>query len=224
MPIKTVKKITAWSYSRWREYEQCPAKAKYKHVEKLKEPGNAAMDRGSAIHKLAEQYAGGQLKALPTELARFKQEFTALKKAKPGVEQEWAFNKDWGRAGWFDNDAWLRVKVDATYEMKDTGVIIDHKTGRFKEGGDEYLPQMELYGIGGLLVYRKAKRIVTKLWFLDSGDEVVEEFTRDQLEHLQERWMQNTKRMLTDTGFKPTPGNQCRWCHFRKGNGGPCQF
>ena len=30
--------------------------------------------------------------------------------------------------------------------------------------------------------------------------------------------------LLTDTLFAPRPGPYCRWCHFRKENGGPCTF
>lgn len=223
-----VKKIEAWSYSRWRDYEQCPLKAKFKHVDKIKEPGNAAMDRGSAIHKLAEDFAGGQLKALPVELEKFKKNFSALKKQTPSCEQEWAFNKEWGRVGWFDQDAWCRIKVDATYETGTTkashAVVIDHKTGRYRPGDTEYSNQLELYAVGAFLIYCTAKEVHCKLWFLDSGDEEVMKFTREQLPDLLKSWEKRTKAMLADTRFAPRPGNYCRFCHFRKSNGGSCKF
>ena len=53
---KIVRKITSWSFSRWNVYEECPAKAKYKFIDKLKEPGSAAMDRGTALHKQCEDF------------------------------------------------------------------------------------------------------------------------------------------------------------------------
>lgn len=221
---KIVKKIEAWSFSRWRDYENCPAKANYKHVLKMKEPGNAAMDRGTAIHKLAEDFSKGRLKKFPAELVKFKVSFTAIKKLDPDCEQEWAFNKEWGRTGWFDPDAWCRIKVDCTYEKGNEGVVIDHKTGRYKPGDAEYANQLELYAIGALLIYRKAVKVTCKLWFLDSGDEEVMEFTRVQLPALIAKWEKATKNMLTDTRFPPRPSNGCRFCHFRNSNGGPCKF
>lgn len=215
------KKITAWSYSRWRDYEKCPQLAKFKHVDKMKEPGNAAMNRGSEIHKMAEEYAGGKLKKMPAELAKFKTAFTALKKSNPLCEQDWAFTDTWGLTGWFDGNAWLRVKVDAAYELKTTVVIIDHKTGQVK---DDYADQCELYAIAGMLVFPNAEEIHTKLWFLDHGEERVMVYAKRELEALKKKWLKQTKNMLTDTRFPPRPGNYCRFCHFRKTNGGPCQY
>ena len=76
IPIKT---ITAWSFSRYSTYKQCPAKLKYSAIDKLKEPPNAAMARGAAIHTLAEDYVKGKGKALPPELKLFADLFKMLR-------------------------------------------------------------------------------------------------------------------------------------------------
>lgn len=216
--------ITAWSYSRYSDYEQCPAKAMYKHVMKLKDPGNEAMQRGSDIHKLAEDFASGRLKKLPTELIQFKEEFMLLKKAKPSCEQEWAFDTAWRRTDWFAKEAWLRVKMDAAYYLPKLreAHVIDHKTGRYKPG--TYTEQMELYGMTALMVFPEADKVTCKLWFLDSGDEVAVIFTRADLPALKKKWLTRTKSMLNDKRFAPKPGNHCRWCPFSKVKGGPCKF
>ena len=46
--------VTAWSYSRYADYTQCPLKFKLKHIQRLPTKGSPAMDRGSAIHKEGE--------------------------------------------------------------------------------------------------------------------------------------------------------------------------
>ena len=61
------KMITSWSFSRYSDYQQCPAKAKYKHVLRMKEPPNDAMARGTAIHTMAEDYIKGKLNPLQVE-------------------------------------------------------------------------------------------------------------------------------------------------------------
>ena len=71
-----IKPLTSWSFSRYQDYKSCPAKAKYKHIDKLKEPPSPAMERGAAIHNLCEQYVRGTLAKLPPELKLFKDEFT----------------------------------------------------------------------------------------------------------------------------------------------------
>ena len=218
-----VNRILAWSYSRWRDYEQCPLKAKYKHVDRLKEPANEAMERGTAIHLLAEHYAGGKLKRLPKELEKFKKEFAALKKMKPKLEEQWAFNSKWERVDWFSKEAWLRVKMDAAYMLnKFTAELIDHKTGKFKEG--EYEEQLELYALAAFIIFPEAKQVVCRLWFLDSGDEVLRAFDRADWPNLEKTWQKRIKPMMMDKKFAPKPGNYCRWCAFSQSKGGKCKF
>ena len=106
-------KITAGSYSRISTYEGCARKARYKFVDRIKEPSNAAMERGSTIHEVAAKYItdGGRL---PKELKLFSEEFKALRAHKHvSVEQQWAFDKDWKKCEWDDwNFARMRIICD----------------------------------------------------------------------------------------------------------------
>lgn len=216
------KKITAWSYSRYACYTECPAKAKYKFIDKLFEPGNAAMDRGNVIHKLAENYTKGEIKKLPKELQRFKDQFTELRKSKTRVEEMWCFRNDWSETVWNDwNGVWARIKTDASCIDDTTLYVIDHKTGKMRDG---YGEQLSLYAVGGFLKFPHIKTVNTQMWFLDSGDVVEKEYQASELKPLQEGWNKKVKSMLNDTRFAPKPGNACRWCHFSKSKGGPCKF
>src|SRR3546814_12779240 len=46
--------IKYWSFSLYNTHKQCPLKAKLNAVDKIKEPGNDAMQRGNDVHKLCE--------------------------------------------------------------------------------------------------------------------------------------------------------------------------
>lgn len=226
MPTPVLQRITAWSFSRWKDYEKCPRMAKYKHVEGKKEPGNAAMQRGSDIDKKTENFLKGLLPKLPEELKPFSKEFTALKKLKPFLQENWAFNSTWGRVGWFDKGplgAWLRVKMDAAVptNKKKVAEVIDFKTGKIYP---EHKLQVELYALSGFIVFPDAEVIKTNLWYTDLGKEDPSTFTRDQMEGLKTTWMERIKIMMLDTRFPAKPGNHCSWCHFSKGKGGPCEF
>lgn len=218
-PVKT---ITSWSYSRYSTYDKCPAKAKYKFLDKLPEPPSPAMERGDTIHKLAEAYTKGELKKLPPELRHFKEEFAELKKSKPVVEESWAFTKKWLRTTWNDwANCAVRIKVDAACLDGDDLHIIDHKTGKKREG---YSEQLSLYAVGGGLIYPKVKRIFTHLWFLDSGETETEEYDPKKTFDLQLSWDKKVQPMLNDTRFAPKPSHECRWCPYSKSKGGPCKF
>ena len=221
MPKPVVQKITQWSFSRFKDWQGCPRKAKYKHVDKIKEPGSAAMQRGSDIHKMAEDFLSGKLKVLPKELSSFEDEMIALRKRKPAVEADWAFDRQWQRVGWFDKEVWVRIKTDAASLLKKVVDVIDHKTGKEKP---DHKDQMSLYGIGGFIVYPTALIARAKLWYLDLGKETVHEFERAELSQLKEEWEDKVQPMLNDARFAAKPSHACTWCHFRKSNGGPCEF
>ena len=224
-------KILSWSISRLNCYSECPAKARFKFIDKKKEPGNQAMDRGSEIHAMAEKYlkAGGRL---PKELKQFTEPFKLLRKLGALAEADFTFRSDWSATRWDDwNGAWCRAKADAVVppkiiEGEPAEVrIIDFKTGKVKEDG-EYDEQLELYGLAGLLTYPTADIATGELWFLDHGKTIgaQKEFTQKDVPKLKKAWELRVKKMLSDTQFKPTPGQACRWCHFSKAKDGPCKF
>ena len=226
--------IDAWSHSRWDDYEQCAYMAGLKHVMKMKTPGSPAMDRGSMIHKLAEKFVstppGKAGSALPDELRPLAADFRALRKIGGKAEMDLAFDKDWNVTSWFNEankpKAWCRVKADhivlATPKTK-VGRIIDYKTGKLNDKA--YDTQLELYAVAELIIDSLADEVSTELWFTDAGKIIKREagnYKRAELPMLKKTWERRVSKMLSDTRFTPTPNSQCKWCHFRKSNGGPC--
>ncbi len=230
--------ITAWSPSRIFTFEKCPALAKFKFIDKLEEPSGEASARGDEIHKKAEDYLGHRTKAFPAELAKLKKDYTELRKRRPIVEMQLAFDKSWKKVEWFSRFAWLRIKMDAveppvvdedapavvTWDHK-TGSV-DKKTGKLKQDKmPEYEDQLEIYGLGGLKLYPVAAESQGKLAFVDVG-QIVEGATykRKDEAKLQKKWEKRVTPMFVEKRFDPKPGDHCRYCHFRRGNGGPCKY
>lgn len=224
----TPPRITAWSYSRWRDYQQCPFKTKLKVIDKRKEPGSPAMDRGGDIHKKAELYVKGELIRFPKELENFKDDIKHLRKIKAHAEDQWSFNAKWQLTEWMAEDIYLRMKLDVFYQDGDTLVVIDYKTGKQRPEQDE--TQLKLYALAGLLVSEAegwgVEKVRCELWYLDHEKDNRPTLLVDKTEllPLKKFWLGAVKPMLADTRFAPKPGNYCRWCHFRKANGGPCAF
>ncbi len=228
MPKLVVQQITAWSFSRLNDWRGCPRRAKYKYIDKLKEPGSKAMDRGSAIDKMAEEFAKKSAKKLPCppELASFEEEFRELQGRNAVTQEQWAYTKDWKVTGWFDSDAWARLKTDIyLLSLKDNILtVIDVKTGKIRESHEE---QVDLYGLGGLKRFPTCDGVDVRLWYVDQGVEhPVEEriYGRDREKELTQYWNDQAAPMLADKRFVPKPGRECTYCHFRKQNGGPCEF
>ena len=218
-----VKQILSWSYSRFNKWYECPAAAKYKFLDKIEEPQGEAMARGERIHKLAEDYAKGKLKKLPEELKNFKEQFADLKKSKPICEEMWCFRSDWSETHDKDWDGiWLRVKTDAAVRDGSDVYVIDHKTGKNRGG---YGDQMELSALVTFLKFPEAKRVITQLWFLDSGDIVEAEYMASDVARLKKKWEKKVAPMLADTSFHPKPSpSACKYCFYSKKKNGPCRF
>jgi len=227
--VKITKTITAWSHSRWSDYELCNYMAGLKHAMGQKTPGSKAMDRGTEIHQTAQNFVanGGRV---PADLKPLAADFKIMRTLKGESEKELAFDKDWNVTSWFNEankpNAWCRVKVDrivfATPEKR-VGRIIDYKTGKISD--KPYETQLELYAVADLIVDPLADEASTELWFTDHGKIIKREagnYKRGELPMLKKTWEKRVKKMLTDTRFKKMPGNHCRWCHFRKSNNGPC--
>lgn len=233
-PKKTF--FASWSFSRYSDYKQCPLKAKLKHLEKIEEPPNAAMARGADIGRLAELFIKGSLTKLPEELKKFENTFKALAKQfkqKPGsmvVEDQWAFDKAWGKSKWNDWDnCVVRVKVDAGHLTgPKTMRIIDWKTGKYSaHKREEYVEQLELYALSALLLNEQVQEVETFLAYLDAGiffpepdtaDAKSLKFTRADIPRLKKTWDKRTRAMLLDRAFAPRPNDKCQWCHYRKDN------
>lgn len=235
-----IKPLTSWSFSRYNDYKTCPAKAKYKHIDRIKEPPSEAMARGNRIHEMAEHYVKGMLPRLPLELKAMEAEFKKLKqlykkKSLPMiVEDNWAFTKTWGESQWNDwVNCWVRIKLDcAHYETPTLMIVTDWKTGKpndFKTA--EYMEQLELYALAALLM--SAVEDVTvrpRLGWLDHGTffpletaDVVE-YTRKDVPALMKAWEKRVKPMMADTKFPPKANSTCKWCFFSASKSGPCKF
>lgn len=247
MPTKAkagsgAKRFLAWSWSRFNDHRRCAFYAFCKYILKLPEPGSPAMDRGAAIHKLAEDFTLGKLQKLPDELKLFRREFEHLRRVKANVEGQLAVDRGWKPCDWFGSGAWLRVVTDARYlESPKVLVAIDHKTGKIYEENDE---QLSLYIPVLFAHYPDVDEVLLKLYYLDQGEERVYRYRRGGIakprpgkatsaspsekaasnEKLVAAWTEKSYPIMTDKAFPPTVNDKCRFCHFRKSNGGPCKF
>lgn len=236
-------KFMAWSWSRYSDYKTCPLKAKLAHLDKIREPKNAAMERGALLHDQARDYIKGILKKLPVDLKLVKAELNKLKKLFGKrilgaiVEEDWAFTKDWTLTQWNDwNGCVLRVKLDAAhYLSEDILIFTDWKSGKFRqEFHEEYLEQLELYALAAFVKLPHVNEVRPRLYYVDLGQEYPEPnkplvFKRSDVPALKKTWAKRTRAMLNDTVFPPKPNDKCRWCFYGqsgKSKGGPglCKF
>jgi len=220
------KPVTAWSYSRLNTYEQCPQKFKLTVVLGIREPGSAAMDRGSEIHKAGEVFLKTTGVEVPEAYKLLGEEMVSIRELGAKSELEITFDKDWGVTGWFDKNAWLRIKIDAmVFDAKTNTIrIIDFKTGKNRGG---YEDQLELYAVAALNLYPDVENISAELWFVDSGEIVGTskgDYVQAMLPDLKKKWETRVLPMFEDSIWPARPNQFCGFCFARKANGGPCEY
>lgn len=215
--------ITTWSYSRYATYKQCPRKAKYLYVDRLKEASSEALDNGTRIHALMEEYLRVPGMPVPIEAKKFSAELEGLKKFGAKPEEMWAFDKDLKECGTWAPEVWLRGKLDA-YILSSDGVhlrIIDFKTGKVRPKNME---QLDLYALMGFCKFLSLEHVTTELWYLDEGELQSEGYHVQLKPRLEQVWRARINPYFIDTRFEPNPSRLCGWCSFSKGKGGPCEF
>lgn len=226
-------RITAWSYSRYAKWVECPKSAYFKFVLKLPEPGSPQMERGIKAHEHAasiitgQQLPGGAAHDTPLDMPWQRRLRNTHQTYKEDVEAElqMAFTADWKQTGWFAKDAWCRIVFDALIVEAGTGPVIvqEHKTGKPRTG---HLEQATLYA-AGVSVLAPGRDVEVTLNYFDIPTEKDESRVRHNFSSVvslqfRDAWKVRAERMLADTEFPTRVGPQCRWCHFRKSNGGPC--
>lgn len=219
---KPKKPFTRWSYSAWASWKECAFRFYHAYYLGMRGPSNFAMDRGTHIHSLQENYLKGKIIGVPRALADLQVELRGLKAAKPIVEQFWGVTSEWMPSK-NEKTSWCVMKMDAAVppSRKDRTLYIqDLKTGRVYP--DKHEAQGSLYATIGHALYHTVERVEVEFWYADQ-DGHVETYTFDskKLKQIRKKWDAEGRAMFDPKQeYIPTPSDDaCRWCHLRTDKG-----
>lgn len=211
----------AHSYSSIKTYEQCPAKYKFTRIDKLPEPSGPAAERGKVIHAEIEAVLKGQLELVCAELEYLLPRMDDWKNKNAESELEFAIDSDWNAVAFSDSSAMFRGIIDLYYEQGDTAVVLDFKTGKERD----YLDQVRVYAAVILATKPHIQRVIPQIEFIDTQKSTeYMTFTQQDLAHMKADIQGRMNIIAYDKFFAANPSGLCRFCHFRKDNGGPCKW
>ena len=221
--------ITAWSFSAWDMWRECPAKYKYAKIDKLGTTDKPAFLKGRQVHDGIAKFLTREIDTLPPAVTskiatRTYNEFRTFDNIV--VEQQWGFDRQWKPTGWFakgPHATWLRTIVDAGILYDDmTAEVIDHKTGKPRGSYDD---QLELFALSTMRHLPAVTNVTTRLQFVEHEvPPVIHAYPASDVPKLIDKWEGKVRPMFEDTAFLPRPGDRCRWCDFSRSNGGPCRY
>ncbi len=214
-------KLNAWSYSRYSQYKRCPFKAKCIYVDKLPMPESPAMNRGLEIHSMFENFLVNKKSKISPKFSFMRKIINDFRNFEAKAEEEIAYTRLWQLTGWFDKDAWLRVKTDVGFFLEDSWrIAVDYKTGK---EWDDHRDQSDLYALSEFQRFEPQK-VDVRFIYVDIPKTVTYEYDISEFDMLKKIWNTRGEKMTRDKVFKPRPGGHCRRCTFSKHVNGPCKY
>jgi CRISPR/Cas system-associated exonuclease Cas4 (RecB family) len=215
--------LKTYSFSALKLYEQCPAKYKFSRIDRLEEPTGKAAERGKQIHSQLE----GVLKR-EIELSDDTPEITYLstniaKWQEQNAQSEMliAVGADWTSAEYDDPTALFRGIIDLYFEEDAVATVTDYKTGKLRD----YSDQLEVYSTLVMTNKPHIEKVTPIIEFIDHKRTMQHAIIhRAKLPVLQDKLVGRLEVLDKDQTHVPNPSYLCKFCHFRKENGGPCQW
>jgi hypothetical protein len=130
------------------------------------------------------------------------------------LEKELTLNENLEPTGWWDDDAWLRSKLDVLIDKGDKAVVFDWKTG--KKRADQF--QMEIFAVQVFKHYPDVQEVLTSLIWLKDGSSTTHFYSRS---HVNELWAEIIGRIrrihaAADADIWPArPSGLCPYCPAR---------
>jgi RecB family exonuclease len=226
-----VKRVT-WSNSRLNDFEKCKKYFKIKHIDKVPEPPRPLKpgqteqpnERGTRVHTAGELFVKGGVELVP-ELHSYAEEFPRLRElyaqGKVSLEGEWAFDDAWRPVGYWSDDVWVRVKLDALVWLNERTVLaIDYKTGKKYGNEFKHAEQMALYQLAVFLKYPEVETVHVELWYVDQDDLTRQVYSRRQGERYIKPYTVRGMAVTTCTDFPPAANQHaCRFCYYGQKKG-----
>jgi hypothetical protein len=210
----------SFSNSSIKLHEQCPYKYKLQRIDKLQEPTGPAAERGKTIHAELESALVG----LPiySEITEYWEPFiNELKAMGAKPEVELGFTHDWKPCGFSEGEVWLRGVLDVLSLNNTTAYVADWKTGKERD----YEDQVKLYAVMVMAAYHEIDEVKIEILYVDLKKKVsYGTIKRTDFEGLRDWITSRILKIQADDIYAPKPSFNCRWCHFRKDNGGPCRW
>jgi hypothetical protein len=205
----------AHSYSAFKQFSNCPKQYQMQRITRVVRPipGEASI-YGTRIHEQLECRLRDKT-VLPAESSKYELLCRSFEEL-PGhllVEQEMTLSKHLEPTGWWDDNAWLRVKADVLVlpNRGDAAVVADWKTGKHRP--DNF--QLEILALLVFKHYPDIKRVKASFVWLKDMRMDHRIYTRNDTARLWDKVYAHVGRIETAVRkdmWPAKPSGLCPWC------------
>jgi len=226
----------ALSHSRLSDFNQCPRKFWHKYIGKT--PNFLIDDKNKSVHLVR---GGNVHKALENFVIDLKDgktpkvsSLSEVEQTKPLIqkyismfglhnvypESQISVNKDWKQVDWFSKASYYRAIFDLIALNSETVLIVDYKTGKFKEYNPGGPGQLELSAAIALSLYDVPK-VMTMYAYVDHKQVITKDFDRSKKNELTDHFDAELIKVNEEKNFDPKRNEFCSWCEATKAQ---CKF
>jgi len=202
----------AHSYSALKQFDNCPKQYHMQRITKEVKPSEGeASIYGNRIHEQLEvRLKGGEL---TSETAKYEELCQAFESGDGEllVEQELCLNKDLVPTGWWDDDAWLRSKLDVLKLNGTTAGIGDWKTGKHRP---DYF-QLEMFALQTFKHYPEVRKVKASFIWLKDMRLDSRYYVKSELPFLLNKLYERVQRIdnaVKTNNWPAKPSGLCPWC------------
>jgi hypothetical protein len=206
------------SYSALKMFENCPLRYFKQRIEKsVVDKGGEASLYGERIHKLLEDALKGA--APGDEILAYVPILDTIRAKAEGAqilaEQEYTLNAQLVPTGWWDDDAWIRSKLDVLVLFEKRAVMFDYKTGKRRPDFN----QLELFALQVFSHHPSIDIVSTGFIWLKDFSTDRETYHRSQMPALWQSLLARIRAVekAAETNIWPAkPSGLCPYCPARK--------
>lgn len=233
-------KYAPYSFSKINVYNHCPKKFDFQYIRKIGKFISAkALDRGKLIHSFLEHQGNIEDVKASSDYSQViqsgmlsqderKDAYKSYKTftnsdvfkwidSKTAIFREYpiGMDKHLNIKGYSDMDVIFRGYIDhvCVDEETNTLMIIDWKTGKYKEQEDQSWEQLLYYGIS-LFSKMPFDNILMMYAYVDHGKVNKKILKRENIKKYQKALLTNIKNIETASKFDKNEDYLCNWCEF----------
>lgn len=208
----------AHSYSSLKMYQNCPKRFYHQRITKevVDQSGEATL-HGERVHKFLEDRLRESVE-LPQEVEAYEPLVQAVLRSVGNgqllIEQEMTLNRKLKPTGWWDEDAWMRSKLDVLVLKGPTAINMDWKTGKRRPDFD----QLELFALQVFAHHSDVKEVTSCFVWLKDNAIDKQTYTRNNIGDMWSNLLNKVSRIersLHSNDWPAKPSGLCRYCPAR---------